>query len=156
LVMEFVEGQPLKGPLPLPQVLKYGGQVCEALEAAHKKGITHRDLKPANILVTKQGIKLLDFGLARQETHDDTVTMSVMGTPAYMAPEQLEGKPGDARTDIYALGYVLFEILIGKRASQDRGPVQPPALEGIIRTCLEKDPEDRWQSARDVKAALAL
>jgi Kae1-associated kinase Bud32 len=98
LVMEYIEGAPLKGPLTLNQTLKYVAQICEALDAAHRKGITHRDLKPGNILVTKQGIKLLDFGLARiaAGTDDQTVTMAVMGTPAYMAPEQWEGKPGDA------------------------------------------------------------
>ena len=124
------------------------------------KGITHRDLKPANILVTKQGIKLLDFGLARVAPgeNDPTLTVkgTVMGTPAYMSPEQWEGKPGDARSDIYAFGCVLYEMLTGKRAAPERKPVEPTALESIIRTCLEKDPEDRWQSARDVKAALGL
>src|SRR5215472_9664332 len=107
LVMEYIEGTPLKGPLSIDQALKYAAQICDALDAAHKKGITHRDLKPANILVTKIGIKLLDFGLARiaSAAGDETVTMAVMGTPAYMAPEQWEGKPGDARSDICAFGY---------------------------------------------------
>src|ERR1700746_3581609 len=106
LVMEYIDGAPLKGPLPLDQALKFVGQICDALDAAHRKGITHRDLKPGNILVTKQGIKLLDFGLARMARgeHHPTLTRpgDVMGTPAYMAPEQREGKPGDARSDIYA------------------------------------------------------
>src|SRR5215470_37485 len=112
LVMEYIEGVPLKGRLPLDQAMRYAGQICDALDAAHKKGITHRDLKPANIMVTKAGVKLLDFGLARIAAGacDETVTMAVMGTPAYMAPEQREGKPGDARTDIYALGGVLYEM----------------------------------------------
>src|SRR5579859_7187122 len=92
LVMEYIEGSPLKGPLPLDQALKYGGQICDALDTAHSRGITHRDLKPANILVTKAGVKLLDFGLARSSAPDETVTMAVMGTPAYMSPEQWEGK----------------------------------------------------------------
>src|SRR6266481_1819706 len=158
LVMEYIEGTPLKGPLPLDQALKYAVQICDALDAAHRKGITHRDLKPANILVTKQGIKLLDFGLARMAPGENDPTLTrpgvVMGTPAYMAPEQKEGKPGDARSDIYAFGCVLYEMLTGKRAAQERTPVEPAALEGVLRTCLEKDPEDRWQLARDLKHAL--
>jgi serine/threonine-protein kinase len=157
LVMEYIDGAPLKGPLPLEQVMKYAGQICDALDAAHKKGITHRDLKPANILVTKAGVKLLDFGLARIATSpDETMTMAVMGTPAYMAPEQWEGKPGDARSDIYAFGCVLYEMLTGKRASAERVAVEPAALEQVLRTCLEKDPDARWQSAHDVKRALEL
>src|SRR6266852_3891935 len=158
LVMEFVEGPPLKGPLPLEQALQYAAQICDALDAAHKKGITHRDLKPANILVTRQGIKLLDFGLARMAPGENDPTLTrpgfVMGTPAYMAPEQREGKPSDARSDIYAFGCVLYEMLTGKRAAQERTPVEPAALEGVLGTCLEKDPEDRWQSARELKHAL--
>ena len=113
LVMEFIDGAPLKGPMPLEQAMKYAGQICDALDAAHKKGITHRDLKPANILVTKAGVKLLDFGLARMAASpDETVTMGegVMGTPAYMSPEQWQGKPGDARSDIYAFGCVLLPL----------------------------------------------
>src|SRR6266478_3593696 len=160
LVMELVEGKPLKGPLPLDQALQYAGQICDALDAAHRKAITHRDLKPGNILVTKQGIKLLDFGLARVAPGESDPTLThpgdVMGTPAYMAPEQREGKPGDARSDIYAFGYVLYEMLTGKRAAQERTPVEPAALEGVLGTCLEKDPEDRWQSARDLKVGLGL
>src|SRR5713101_6579809 len=142
LVMEYIEGAPLKGPLPLDQALKYAAQICDALDAAHKKAIVHRDLKPGNILVTKAGVKLLDFGLARMAPGpgDATLTVAgaVVGTPAYMSPEQWEGKPGDARSDIYALGCVLYEMLTGKRASQDRAAVQPPALESVIRACLEK------------------
>src|SRR6266849_4747780 len=160
LVMELIEGRPLKGPLPLDQALQYAAQICDALDAAHRKAITHRDLKPGNILVTKQGIKLLDFGLARMAPGENDPTLTrpgvVMGTPAYMAPEQREGKPGDARSDIYAFGCVLYEMLTAKRAAQERTPVEPTALEGVLGTCLEKDPEDRWQSARDMKRALAL
>jgi len=162
LVMELVEGTPLKGPLPLDQTLQYAAQICEALDAAHRKTVTHRDLKPANVLVTKQGIKLLDFGLARMAPGENDPTLThlgdVVGTPAYMAPEQWEGKPGDARSDIYAFGCVLYEMLTGKRAAQDLSGLeaQPTAVESIVRTCLEKDPDDRWQSARDIKRALAL
>jgi serine/threonine protein kinase len=120
LVMEFVEGTPLKGPMPLEKAVEYAGQILDALDAAHRKGITHRDLKPANILVTKQGIKLLDFGLAKQATEakpDDltiaSVTMAgqITGTLQYMSPEQLQGKEADARSDIFAFGCVLYEIL---------------------------------------------
>jgi serine/threonine-protein kinase len=157
LVMEYIDGAPLKGPLPLEQAIKYAGQICDALDAAHKKGITHRDLKPANIMVTKTGVKLLDFGLARIAASPyETVTMAVMGTPAYMAPEQWEGKPGDARSDIYAFGCVLYEMLTGKRAAQERAAVEPPATEHVIKRCLERDPDDRWQSARDLRHAIEL
>jgi eukaryotic-like serine/threonine-protein kinase len=160
LVMEYIEGSPLKGPMPVDQALKYAGQVCDALDAAHRRGITHRDLKPGNILVSKQGIKLLDFGLAQMQAGpgDPTITQmtqtgAVMGTPAYMAPEQWEGKPADARSDIYSFGCVLYEMLTGKRIAADRTPVAPP-FEDILRTCLEKDPDERWQSARELKHAL--
>jgi eukaryotic-like serine/threonine-protein kinase len=183
LVMEFVDGLPLQGPLPLEKALEYAGQILDALDAAHRKGITHRDLKPANILVTKQGIKLLDFGLAKQTVAlgPDDITMApatvegqISGTLQYMAPEQLEGKPADARSDIFAFGLVLYELIAGKRAftgaspasliasilkEQPRPvhelqPLTPPGLERVIRRCLEKDPDERWQSARDVKHAL--
>ena len=156
LVMEYIDGSPLKGPLPLDQALKYAAQICDALDAAHKRGIAHRDLKPANILVTKQGIKLLDFGLARiaARSGDETVTKAIVGTPAYMAPEQWEGKPGDARSDIYAFGCVLYELLTGKRAAQERSAVEPSTVEHVIKGCLEKDPADRWQSARDLQRAM--
>jgi len=161
LVMELVDGAPLKGPLAAQTAVEYAGQILDALDAAHRKGIVHRDLKPGNILVTRQGVKVLDFGLA--DIAGDpalTRTGAVMGTPAYMAPEQWDGKTADARSDIYAFGCVLHEMLTGKRASQqgtpDRTPVENAALESLIRTCLEKDPEDRWQTARDIKRALAL
>jgi len=162
LVMELVEGTPLKGPLPLSNALKYAGQICDALDAAHRKGIVHRDLKPANILLTKQGVKVLDFGLAHMtaEPGDPTLTQAgaVMGTPAYMAPEQWDGKQADARSDLYALGCVLYEILTGKRPSPDWPGLetQPSALASVIRTCLQTEPDDRWQSAGDFRRALAL
>jgi serine/threonine protein kinase/Tol biopolymer transport system component len=158
LVMELVEGAPLKGPLPLGKAVEYACQILDALDAAHRKGITHRDLKPANILIAKNGVKLLDFGLAHvaRGENDPTLTVvgTVMGTPAYMAPEQWEGKPADARSDLYSFGCVLYEMLTGKRAAADRVPVAPPPLEVVLRTCLEKDPDERWQSARELKHAL--
>jgi eukaryotic-like serine/threonine-protein kinase len=160
LVMEYVEGAPLTGPLPTDQALKYAEQILDALDAAHRAGITHRDLKPGNILLSKQGIKLLDFGLAQMESGPGDLTLThvtqegaVLGTPAYMAPEQWEGKRADARSDIYAFGCVFYEMLTGKRAAADRVAVAAP-VESILRTCLEKDPDERWQSAREVKHAL--
>ncbi len=160
LVLEYVEGSPLKGPLPVAKAVEYAGQILSALDAAHRKAITHRDLKPANILVTKQGIKLLDFGLARMTSTpgDSTLTQAgaVMGTPAYMSPEQWEGKPGDARSDIFCFGCVLYEMLTAKRASQDRRPVEPASLDSIVRTCLEQDPDDRWQTAGDIRRAMTM
>jgi serine/threonine protein kinase len=123
LVMELIEGAPLRGRIPVAQAIKYGGQILDALDAAHRKGITHRDLKPANILLTKQGIKLLDFGLAKQrgplKQDGDTLTKAltsqgeIVGTLQYMAPEQLQGKETDARCDLFAFGCVLYEMLIG-------------------------------------------
>ena len=135
--MEYIEGTPLKGPLPVDQALKYAAQICDALDAAHKKGITHRDLKPANILVTKAGIKLLDFGLAKLTTAakpvtDATLTMAltgkneIVGTLYYMSPEQLQsqanGQEIDGRSDIFSFGLVLYEMLTGKRAFEGSSP----------------------------------
>jgi serine/threonine protein kinase len=190
LVLEDVEGAPLKGPLPVDQALKYAAQICDALDAAHKKGITHRDLKPANILVTKAGIKPLDFGLAKlassgvgqaPKPDDATLTMAltgkneIVGTLYYMSPDQLQaqaaGKEIDGRSDIFSFGLVLYEILTGKRAFEGASPasviaaimerpapsiadVAPPALDWVLKRCLEKDPDDRWQTARDLKAEL--
>jgi Tol biopolymer transport system component/predicted Ser/Thr protein kinase len=183
LVMELIDGQPLKGPLPLELAMKYAAQICDAVDAAHRKGIIHRDLKPANILVAKSGIKLLDFGLAKRclqaaagdatETIGLTQEHSILGTPQYMAPEQLEGKEADARSDIFAFGAVLYEMLTGKRtfdgvsrasviaAILERDPpsvadVAPPALDRVLRRCLSKDAEERWQTVRDLQTALAL
>src|SRR5512141_277470 len=193
LVMEYIEGTPLKGPLPVDQALKYAAQICDALDAAHKKGITHRDLKPANILVTKAGIKLLDFGLAKLGTSgigqaakapgDATLTMAltgkneIVGTLYYMSPEQLQaqgnGQEIDSRSDIFSFGLVLYEMLTGKRAFEGSSPasviaaimerpapsiahVAPPALDRLLQRCLKKDPDDRWQTARDLKSALEL
>ena len=126
LVMELCEGETLaarlkRGKLSIQETLRYGAQIADALAAAHAKGIMHRDLKPGNIMLGKAGVKVLDFGLAKSP-QDDTLTGTrmVMGTPAYMAPEQREGKECDARTDIYSLGLVLYEMATGKRAEQGR------------------------------------
>lgn len=181
IVMEYVEGSEIKGPLPLELALKAAIQLAGALEAAHRKAITHRDLKPANILSTKSGVKVLDFGLAKlgvlkpkpdeaTQTRALTEEGSIVGTLQYMAPEQLQGKPTDARSDIFAFGCVLYEILTGKRAFRgdnqatviaaiiEREPepltVTHPMLERIVKKCLAKDPDDRWQSASDLKSQL--
>jgi serine/threonine-protein kinase len=150
LVMELLEGETLaaklkKGKLSIDDALRYGGQIADALAAAHAKGIVHRDLKPGNIMVTKSGVKVLDFGLAKSPG-DGTLTgaNAVMGSPAYMAPEQREGKECDARTDVYTLGLVLREMV----------PDPPPHLAHVISRCLESEPENRWQSASDVKREL--
>jgi serine/threonine protein kinase len=142
LVMELVEGETLAarvkhGPLPIQTVLLYGSQIAAALVEAHGKGIIHRDLKPGNIMVGKAGVKVLDFGLARV-AQDETVTAShmIVGTPAYMAPEQREGKAADARMDIYAFGCVLYEMLTGSRwGSPQRKRIQPRKLERIVNRC---------------------
>jgi eukaryotic-like serine/threonine-protein kinase len=180
LVMEYVDGAPLKGPLPPEQALKYAEQIAAALEAAHAKGIIHRDLKPANILTASTGVvKLLDFGLAKQSTNaplgDATQTMGitqagmVMGTPAYMSPEQAEGKPADARSDIFSFGAVLYEMLSGRRAftggstAATIGAVvhkdpealnAPPGIKAIVQKCLAKSPDQRFQTAAGLCLAL--
>jgi serine/threonine protein kinase/Tol biopolymer transport system component len=187
LVMEFVDGAPIAGPLPLADVIKYGVQIANALDAAHRAGIIHRDLKPANVMATKSGIKLLDFGLAKLQpktTRDQigneatvaalTGAHTVIGTPQYMAPEQIEGREADVRTDIFALGCVLYELVTGKRAFEGKTassvmaavlateprkiselvPLTPDSLEWIVSRCLQKDPDARWQSARDVALQL--
>jgi eukaryotic-like serine/threonine-protein kinase len=198
LVMELLEGESLsdrleKGPLPLEQVLKLGIQIADALEKAHGSGIVHRDLKPGNVFVTERGVKLLDFGLAKLHaaaTQTSATQMGVLpteqlsapltsagmilGTFQYMSPEQLEGKESDARSDLFALGCVLYEMATGKKAFSGSSqasligsimhssppPVSsltalsPPALDRVIATCLEKDPKNRWHTAHDVKLQL--
>ena len=195
LVMEFVEGESLatlvgRGPLPLDKALTYAIQIADALAAAHQRGIVHRDLKPGNIMITANGVKVLDFGLARfnvpahssasianMPTIQEPVTEagSVVGTLYYMAPEQAGGKEADARSDIFSFGVVLYEMVTGQRAFNGdsqaevmasllrdqppsmslRQPV-PRALERIVKQCIEKKPEDRWNSAKDLKRALEL
>jgi Tol biopolymer transport system component len=171
IVIEYLDGETLaqrltNGPLPLDQALEIGAQIADALDAAHRRGITHRDLKPANIMLTKSGAKLLDFGLAKLNApvDGDVTTLStigatssagmLVGTIHYMAPEQLEGKPVDARTDIYAVGAIMQEMLTGKRAFEGIVPLAPPALDRAIKRCLAKDADNRWQSARDLAAEL--
>ncbi len=193
LVMELIEGQTLsdrlvRGPLAPDQTLRYGAEIADALEKAHRQGIVHRDLKPGNVMLTSSGVKLLDFGLARAIASPPsapsltalpteaklTEAGMVLGTVQYMAPEQLEGKDADARTDIYALGLVLYEMATGKTAfsgatrasligailrddpppiSRDQ-PLSPRALDRIVTTCLAKEPDGRWQTARDVALQL--
>ncbi len=190
LVMEYLEGETLahrlaKGPLLLEQMLQYATEIADALDKAHRKGITHRDLKPGNIMMTKSGTKLLDFGLAKLTqgekpatpytelpTQKDAITAegTILGTLQYMAPEQVEGREADARTDIFAFGLVVYEMATGKKAFEGKSqasliakiletepapistlqPMTPPALERLVRKCLAKDRDDRWQSAKDL------
>ncbi len=192
LVLEYLEGQTLaqrlrKGPLPFEQALEYAAQIADALARAHRNGIVHRDLKPANVMLTKDGVKLLDFGLAKLRpgpvaavATDSTLstarlqTRPGVGTLPYMAPEQLEGKETDARTDIFAFGCVLYEMLTGGRAFDGDSeasiisaimsseppavaslrPLTPPALERLVRRCLVKAPDERAQSALDLAEEL--
>jgi eukaryotic-like serine/threonine-protein kinase len=193
LVMELLEGESLadrlkKGPLPLKQALKYGVEIAEALEKAHASGIVHRDLKPGNIMLTKSGAKLLDFGLAKPAQNvaamasGSMATMSkpltvegtIVGTFQYMAPEQVQGHDADARSDLFALGAVLYEMVTGKRAFSGKSqvsvmsailekepdpvsvvqPLAPRALDHVIQRALTKDPNDRWQTARDLMQEL--
>jgi len=196
LVMEYLEGETLsmrlmKGPLPIEQVLQFAIEISDALDKAHRKGVTHRDLKPGNIMLIPQsgtGTKLLDFGLAKlkQEAHPavplsqlptaakDSLTVhgAIMGTLQYMAPEQVEGKTDelDGRTDIFAFGAVVYEMATGKKAFEGKSsasvmakilesspppmsslqPMTPPALDRIVKRCIAKNPDERWQSATDL------
>ncbi len=192
LVMEYLQGETLadrlcKGPLPLDQVLKVGVEICEGLEKAHRSGVVHRDLKPSNIMLTKTGAKLMDFGLAKTmvpigESSASLATMSrplttegtIVGTFQYMSPEQVEGREADVRSDIFALGAVLYEMITGQRAFEGKTtastiaailagepkpistlqPMSPPAYESLVRACLAKDPEERLQTVHDVKLQL--
>lgn len=183
LVMEYIEGMPPRGPLSPAEAVRLALGIAAALEAAHARGITHRDLKPANILVTASGIKLLDFGLALlsrdgddpEPTPDAEMTIgkteagTILGTAAYMSPEQTEGKPVDARSDIFSFGLVLYEMVSGRRAFAGDSAIavmaailykEPeeieatPALQGIVARCLRKSPADRFQSITQVKEAL--
>src|SRR5580704_10095717 len=193
LVMEYLEGETLaklleKGPLPLVQVLKFGLEIVDALDKAHRQGIVHRDLKPGNIMITKSGAKLLDFGLAKAAplasgatltaaiTRTTPVTQqgTIVGTFQYMSPEQVEGKELDTRSDIFSFGAVLYEMVTGQRAFPGKSqlsvasailekepapistlrPLTPSSLDRAIRRCLAKDPEDRWQTARDLELEL--
>ena len=193
LVMELIEGESLadrlqKGSLPIELVLKHGIEIASALDAAHRRGIIHRDLKPGNVMLTKSGAKLLDFGLAKSgplltstssmsqlaasptEHKPLTEQGTILGTFQYMSPEQLEGMDADARTDIFAFGALLYEMVTGRRAFQGKNktsliasivsgtptpvselaPLTPPALDHVIKKCLAKDADDRWQSAHDI------
>ena len=161
LVMELVEGETLaarlkSGPLPMNTALLYASQIAAALAEAHAKDIVHRDLKPGNIMVARSGIKVLDFGLARSG-QDQTVTVSrtVMGTPGYMAPEQREGTPADARADIYSFGCVLYEVFTGATVAARRRRFPSRKLEKIASRCLEEDPGRRWQSVAELQRELA-
>ncbi len=194
LAMEFLEGETLaqrllKGPLPLEQVLQFAIQIADALDKAHRNGVTHRDLKPANIMLTRSGAKLLDFGLAKlpplpsptaplsepPTTRDNITTQgTILGTLQYMAPEQLEAQEADARTDIFALGAVIYEMATGKRAFDGKSqasiisaimsfdppplsslqPMTPLALDRVVKRCLAKEPDKRWQTASDLREEL--
>src|SRR5712671_463727 len=191
LVMEYIAGETLaqrlqRGTLPLEQVFQYAIEISDALDKAHRKGVTHRDLKPGNIMLAKSGTKLLDFGLAKlkQEVAPANVQLSqlptandpltaqgtIIGTLQYMAPEQVEGKEVDVRTDIFAFGAVVYEMATGKRAFEGKSqasvigaimssepvpisslqPMTPPALDRVVKRCLAKETDERWQSANDL------
>ena len=161
LVMELVEGETIaarltRGAFPVATALLYASQILSALAEAHEKGVIHRDLKPGNIMIAKSGIKVLDFGLAKSG-QDETMTASgmVLGTPAYMPPEQREGKPADARSDIYSFGCVLYEMLTGARVGLQRRRFASRPLERIVSRCLEDDPARRWQSVAELERELS-
>jgi serine/threonine protein kinase/Tol biopolymer transport system component len=176
LVMEYVEGETVaqrlqRGAIPVDQAIRFGSQIADALHRAHRQGIVHCDLKPANIILTRGGIKLLDFGLARLDVAEAADDRVLMGTPQYMAPEQLERRQADARSDIFACGAVLYEMVTGARAfsgstqaevisailHEEPTPLTrliahaPASLEWTISKCLVNDSDDRWQSAADLK-----
>jgi serine/threonine-protein kinase len=183
IVMELVDGPTVRellradGPLPVREALRIGIQVADALEAAHRAGLVHRDVKPPNVLVPRAGpVKVTDFGIAKAVgEHDLTRTGTVMGTARYLAPEQVNGKPADARTDVYALGLLLYEMLVGKppfggdtdvatamaRLTTSAPPIRaqrpdvPIELDDLVHQCLARDPARRFASAADVRAALA-
>jgi len=190
MVMEFMDGETLaariaRGALPLDQALKFAVQIADALDRAHRAGVTHRDVKPGNIMLARDGVKVLDFGLAKATSHsgppEETLTKAlttegkVVGTPQYMAPEQFEGKEADARSDVWAFGAVLYEMVTGEKAFQGKSyaslvgailaaepspmtvkPFTPVWLERLVRRCLAKDPEERYQSMRDVVLDLRM
>ncbi len=184
MVMELIEGESLaarleKGPVPLPQALQLASQLADALDRAHRAGVTHRDVKPQNIMLTRDGVKVLDFGLAKSQPKpgptEETLTAvfttegTIMGTPQYMAPELFAGKEADARSDIWAFGAVVYEMVTGRKAFHGSNyqslvgailamepapmavtPLTPAWLERLVRRCLAKDPEDRYQAMRDL------
>jgi eukaryotic-like serine/threonine-protein kinase len=183
LVLEYIEGQPLKGPQAVDTAVRLATQIADALDSAHRKGVVHRDLKPANILVTSQAsVKVLDFGLAklteRVEVIEDATTRTripttdpgtVMGTAPYMSPEQVDGTALDARLDVFSFGAVLYELLSGRQAFRgensistmagilhtEPGPLDAPAaLQQIVKQCLAKLPGQRYQTMAEVRAAL--
>jgi serine/threonine-protein kinase len=177
LVLEYLQGEPLGGPVSRDEAVRLASQIADALHAAHERGILHRDLKPANVMVVRLGgtphAKLLDFGVAQLASPDPSATRTVagevMGTPAYMSPEQASAKPLDARSDVFSFGAVLYELLAGTRAftgdsaaqilcavlRDDPRPLEaPPALQQIVRRCLAKDPDRRFPTMADVRRAL--
>jgi serine/threonine-protein kinase len=183
IVMELIDGPTVRqllqerGPLPVREVIRIGIQIADALEAAHRAGIVHRDVKPPNVLVPPAGpVKVTDFGIAKAgEGHDLTRTGTVMGTARYLAPEQVNGRPTDARTDVYALGLLLYEMLCDRppfggdsdvatamaRLTTSAPPIRlqrpdvPPALDDIVHRCMARDPARRFPSASAVRTALA-